>query len=267
MEATLPKDAHERRRGFSLRQQLRVLTPVLLLWLIGLCVLLIARVQTVAPLEHLFLDPTSITGSPWYTGALSNLGILVWSAGAVFAVCGAWIAQFTGRRQAASFLAVGAAVTLVLVIDDVFNLHSGPLKQALGVSKTTAQLVIVLPAIVWLVAYLPDIRRTRVALIVAALASLAGSVVVDTLFSGFSGFSGFWGTSSETVLFIEDGMKFLGILAWSQYFAITSKDIAASAIGRQTGVETTTLPESVDEPDDNPVDQRDGGSDVYQAAA
>jgi len=257
MEATLLKDAHERRRGFSLRQQLRAITPVLLLWLIGLCVLLIARVQTVAPLEHLFLDPTSITGSPWYTGALSNLGILVWSAGAVFAVCGAWIARYTGRRQAARFLAMGSAVTMVLVLDDVFNLHSGPLKQALGVSKTTAQFMIVLPAVLWLVAYLPDIRRTRAALIVAALASLAGSVLVDTLFSGFSGLS------SETVLLIEDGMKFLGILAWSQYFAITSKDIAASAIGGQTGVGITTLPESVDDP----VDQRDGESDVYQAAA
>lgn len=212
----------ERRRGFSIRRQAKSLAPLLGLWLVGIAILLVARVQTAAPLRFLFLDPARLTGSPWYTGALSNLGILVWTSGVAFAACGAWVARRTGRDSAARFLAVGAAVTLVLVLDDVFALHSGLLKRTLGVSKSFAQLVVILPAVVWLVAFLPDIRRTRSALLGAALASLAGSVLVDVGVGGFTG---------DTSLLIEDGMKFLGILAWAQYFAITSKDIAASAIG------------------------------------
>ena len=209
----------ERRRGFSLRRQLVSLAPLGALWLVGLVVLVAARVQTAAPLRFLFLDPAHLTGSPWYTGALSNLGILVWTSGVAFAAAGAWVARRIGRASAAKFLAFGAFATLVLVLDDVFALHAGVLKLFLGGSKNAAQLAVVLPTIVWIVLFLDDIRRTRSALLVAAVASLAGSVVVDVI-----------GLTGDTSLLVEDGMKFLGILAWSQYFAITARDVAASAI-------------------------------------
>jgi len=209
------------RRGFSLRRQLASLAPLGLLWLYGLILLAAARVQTATPLRDLFLDPAHLTGSPWYTGALSNLGILVWTSGVAFASAGAWVAHRIGRRSAALFLAFGAVATLILVLDDVFALHAGPLKNILGGSKKAAQLMVVFPAIAWVVVFFDDIRRTRSALLGAALASLAGSVVVDIGVGGLSG---------DTSLLAEDGMKFLGILAWSQYFAITSRDIAASAI-------------------------------------
>jgi len=74
--------------------------------------------------------------------------------------------------------------------------------------------------VAWVLAFYADIQRTRSVLLFAALASLAGSVVVDV---GVS-------LGGDSRLLVEDGMKFLGILAWSQYFAITSRDIAASAI-------------------------------------
>lgn len=209
------------RRGFSLRRQLTSLAPLGLLWLYGLIVLGAASVQTATPLRDLFLDPAHLTGSPWYTGALSNLGILVWTSGVAFASAGAWVAHRIGRQSAARFLAFGAVATLILVLDDVFALHAGPLKNILGGSKKAAQLVVVFPALAWVVVYFDDIRRTRSALLFAALASLAGSVVVDVGIGGLTG---------DTSLLAEDGMKFLGILAWSQYFAITSRDIAASAI-------------------------------------
>lgn len=210
----------ERRRGFSLRDQLRSLAPLGVLWVLGLVVLFAARVQTATPLPTLFLDPTYITGLPWYTGALSNLGILVWTAGVVFAGSGAWVARRIGRSSAARFLALGAFATLIMLLDDVFALHAGPLKHALGGSKDAAQVLIVLPVAIWMVAFWADIMRTRSVLLFAALGSLAGSMAVDVFF-GFGG---------DTRLLVEDGMKFLGILGWSQYFAITSRDIAASAI-------------------------------------
>ena len=210
----------ERRRGFSLRRQLTSLAPLGALWLIGTILLVAARVQTATPLRFLFLDPAHLTGSPWYTGALSNLGILVWTAGVAFASAGAWVARRIGRQSAATFLAAGALATLILVLDDVFALHAGILKNLLGGSKNAAQLFVVFPTLAWMVFFLDDIRRTRSALLLAAVGSLGGSVIVDV---GI-------GLSGDTKLLVEDGMKFLGILAWSQYFAITSRDIAASAI-------------------------------------
>lgn len=214
------RQSSSERRGFSLRRQLASLAPLATLWILGLTVLFIARFQTVTPLRNLFLDPGFLTGSPWYTGALSNLGVLVWTSGVVFAGAGAWVARRIGRESAARFLAMGAAATLILLLDDVFRLHSGPLRRLLGGSKSVAQGVVILPVVVWVAVFWADIMRTRLALLFAALSSLAGSVVVDVIF----------GLGGDTSLLIEDGMKFLGVLAWSQYFAITSRDIAASAI-------------------------------------
>ena len=226
----------ERRTGFSLRRQLVSLAPLALLWFAGLLVLLVARFQTVAPLQTLLLDPAHLTGAPWYTGALSNLGIFVWTAGVVFAGCGAWVARRIGRTGAARFLAAGSAATLLLVLDDVFQLHAGVFKGLLGGNKNAAQLLIVLPTLVWAAVFFNDIRRTRSALLLAAFGSLAGSVLVDI---GV-------GLTGETELLVEDGLKFLGILAWTQYFAITSRDIANSAI---TGALNTPRSEFHDDAD------------------
>ena len=211
-------DPEERRRGFTIRRQLRGLVPLAVLWGLGLVVLVAVRVQTAASLPALFLDPASLTGAPWYTGAMSNLGILVWTAGVAFAAAGAWVARRVGRVSAFRFLAAGAVATLVLVLDDVFAFHSGPLRSALGGSKVIAQVAVISPAVLWAVAFTADIRRTRSLHLVAAVVALAGSVVVDV------------GAAGADRLLVEDGLKFLGILAWTQYFAITSRDIAASAI-------------------------------------
>ena len=212
--------SNERRRGFSLRRQARSVLPLGALWFVGLLILAGAQVQTAAPLRELFLDPASLTGAPWYTGALSNLGIFVWTAGVAFAAAGSWIARRTGRDEAAKFLAVGSIATLIMVFDDIFAIHSSVLNDVTWLPKVAAQALIVSPTIVWVLAFLHDIRRTRFLILFAALSSLAGSLLVDQA-SFFSG---------ESALLIEDGLKFLGILAWCQYFALTARDIAESSI-------------------------------------
>ena len=220
LATTASRPMGSERRGFSLQRQLASLAPLGVLWFAGLAVLFVATQQTQAPLETLFLDPAYLTGSPWYTGALSNLGILVWTSGVAFASAGAWVARRIGRVSASRFLAFGALATLILLLDDVFALHAGVLKNLFGGSKNTAQVLVVLPVVGWVVLFFGDIQRTRWVLLFAALGSLAGSVLVDVFFN----------LGGDASLLVEDGMKFLGILAWAQYFAITSRDIAASAI-------------------------------------
>lgn len=188
--------------------------------MVGGIVIAGAGFQRSVPLDELFLDPAHITGAPWYTGALSNLGILIWTTGIAMAAAGAWVARRTNRPAAAEFLLIGAIATLVLLVDDVFQFHSGLLKRSLGVPKQIAQLAVVLPAIVWIIKYRDDILRTRSALLAAALGSFVVSLGVD---AGL-------GLSGDAALLMEDGAKFLGILAWAQYFAITARDIARSTI-------------------------------------
>ncbi len=210
----------ERRRGFSLRRQVRAIAPLAFLWLAGLAILVAAQAQTAAPLRELFLDPAFITGAPWYTGALSNLGIFVWTLGVAFAAAGAWVARRTGRDDAARFLAVGTVATLIMVLDDIFAIHSSVLNDVVWLPRAAAQFLIVAPTIFWVLRYLDDLRRTRFFILFAGLACFVGSVLIDQ--TGF--------LRGDTALLVEDGFKFLGILAWCQYFVLTARDIAASAI-------------------------------------
>lgn len=214
----------ERRRGFSLRDQLRNFTPLLVLWFFGSLGIAIAALQTEASLEVLFLDAAYVTGSPWYAGLLSNLGILGWTVAATAALGGAWVAKHTGRPSAATFLLLGAVATAVLLFDDMLQVHSDWL-PSIGVPKLFAQLLVVLPAVMWLLVFHQELARTRWLLIAGALASFVVSLGVD---SGL-------GLTGTTSLLVEDGGKFLGVLAWAQYFALTAKEIARSTIDAATG--------------------------------
>ena len=66
-----------------------------------------------------------------------------------------------------------------------------------------------------------DIGRTRWQVLVAALGANAMSIAVDA-FIHPNGF--------DRALLLEDGAKFLGILAWATYFVVTARDISRSAM-------------------------------------
>jgi len=150
---------------------------------------------------------------------LSNIGILCWSVAATSAIGGAWVARQTGRPSASTFLLMGSVATLVLLFDDLLQIHATWLPK-LGINKFTAQILIIMPTVIWLMVFFRDLIRTRWLLVIGSLGSFAVSLVID---SGL----GLTGTAS---LMVEDGGKFLGVLAWALYFILTAKDITASTI-------------------------------------
>lgn len=218
----------ERRLGFSFARQARDLVPMLALWGIGAFVLVVAGLQTEAPLRVLFLDAAHVTGNPWYLGLLSQVGILCWSVAATAAAGASWVAFSTMRPSAGRFLRAGAVATFILLADDLLQVHSAWIPR-LGVSKLVAQGFIVLPTVIWLFMYWRELARTRWALVAASLCCFFVSLAVD---SGLA-------LEGSASLMVEDGGKFLGVLAWAQYFVLTAKDIARStilaAMGRDLG--------------------------------
>ncbi len=211
----------ERRRGVPIQSQLRSAVLLLGLWGFGALVLAIASLQSATPLDRLFLDPAYISGQPWYTGMLSDFGILAWTVAAAAAGGGAWVAYQTGRPSAGAFLASSAAVTTVLLADDLLQLRAAVLPD-LGVDKHAAEVLVVLPALVWIVLERHEIARTRWLLLAGSLAGFGISVMVDAAANPSA--------DAVTGLFVEDGAKFLGVLAWAQYFVVTTADITRSTI-------------------------------------
>jgi hypothetical protein len=90
----------------------------------------------------------------------------------------------------------------------------------LGVGKPAALAVVMSPAAVWLVVWRDEVFRTRWLMLVGFCAGSAVSLGVDR----------FLHPTGATALLVEDGAKFLGVVAWAIYFAVTTIDITRSTI-------------------------------------
>lgn len=209
----------ERRRRRDVRHQIPSATPLLAGWVVAGSVLAVVAAQRSIALETLFLDAAYLAGEPWYTGVLSNLGVLGWTSATVAALGGGWVASQTGRPSAARFLWSAAVVSVVLLADDLFQLHADLLAFT-GLPKGGRQLLVVAPAAVWLVRYTGEIARTRWVVLAGALVGFGVSLLVDALAP----------RDSIAGLFAEDSAKLLGVLAWAQYMILTSVDIVRSTI-------------------------------------
>lgn len=205
----------ERRQAHHYRRQLRPFIPLVAVWTLGLIALAAALGQGVIRHETLLLDPVSTGGLPWYTGLISQLGAVVWCIAVCAAAFGSAVSHLEGRAGAFRFLLGAAGVGTVMLVDDLFLLHSNVLPRLLGTSKTMVLATYALLILLWLARSLSEISRTRVHLLVATGGALGLSVIADQL---------------GLALWMEDGPKMLGILAWATYLTTTSWDITRSVV-------------------------------------
>ncbi len=216
----------ERRSQRTRASRLAPLVPLAIIWLLGCALILGLLAQRQVPYDQLLLDPNSLNKVPWYTGLVSNLGILGWTTATATGFFGSWVARYGGRPGAASMLRWGAVLSTVLLFDDLFQLHVAV--KPLGISKPMVYAGYLLATGVWSVLQFQEIRRTRSELLLASGAAFAASVIVDQVGASLPLFS------TQGALVLEDASKFLGVLAWAQYFSLTSADIVKSIVRRQT---------------------------------
>ncbi|HEU5149750.1 MAG TPA: hypothetical protein VFU19_04600, partial [Iamia sp.] len=145
--------------------------------------------------------------------------VLGWTSATVAALGGGWVAAQTGRPTAARFLRAAAGVSALVLADDLFQLHAD-LLRFVGLPKAARQLIIVAPAVLWLLRYTGEIARTRWVILVGSLVGFGVSLAVDAVTP----------RDSIAAIFFEDSAKLLGVIAWAQYMVLTSVDIVRSTI-------------------------------------
>ena len=155
-------------------------------------------------------EPSEVLGAPWHIGLLVHAGLLVWfTSAAVCLFAGALLARLRGLEAALPLLA-GGAVCLFFSVDDGFRIHEDVVPGFLGVPKTLAYGLHALAFGAWLLAFREFVRRTDWPILALAVVLLAVSVGSDRVFE------------SNQQHLLEDGVKFLGIVAWTAYFTRTA---------------------------------------------
>ena len=162
--------------------------------------------QPFAPVDYIMRDPASISSHPVYYGALSNLGVLLWSANAGICLLGAfttWI--LSNRWEVTSFFASFGGFSTFLCLDDLFQFHELLLPGNFGVPEEVLFLLYAIALLFMLVRFRKIILRTQPLFLVISLLLFSLSIITDIL-------------PIPTNLIVEDGSKFIAIFAWLSYF-------------------------------------------------
>ena len=174
--------------------------------------------QPFIPVEQLLRDPLAVaernplTCCKVYYGAVSTLGVLIWSAAAA---CCLFAALVIWRRGAASavlpFLLFGGLLTGLLALDDQFLVHENIL-PAFGLPEAAAYSLYAVLGLALLGCGRRIFMHSNWPLFVIAGGLLASSILIDQIFHN----------DERWRLLLEDGVKFAGIIAWSTFFITTS---------------------------------------------
>lgn len=171
---------------------------------------------TGASLRHLTIDPADVELRPAYIGMLSHFGIMLWAASAAVCFFGANLLRKTSDVGAFRFLLFSGFTCSGLLFDDALLIHDRVMPHTLGIPETIVYIVYLSIMILYLYSFAHKILKTEYFLLFIAGACLGISILMDSIFPI---------TSIET--FIEDGMKFTGIVFWFAYFAYTTTSIVS----------------------------------------
>ena len=183
------------------------------------------------PIQDAMGDPLARLGAHPLLGFVSNLGILLWAAAAGACLVGALGLRHerdADRVEQRTFFAASAALTTLLVLDDMFQLHEDLVPSLLGRGQTFILLGYVVLVGVYLWRFRRLLATTEWALLAAAGAGFAISIGMDVLPLALSYLPGGLGIDTESAPFefvehlLEDGAKLVGIALWLAFYLRTA---------------------------------------------
>lgn len=158
------------------------------------------------PVMDLLSDPAEITGIPWYVGAVSDLNLFVWAAGAAMFMLAGFGLRAVDRGLSRSLLWLGA-FTVLLTADDRFLLHEIVFPWLFGLPQTgTMALYAGLLGLILAWHRHTLMRQPEVATLALALSALGTSVALDLIG---------WDSTARRVA--EETAKLFGAVAWSLF--------------------------------------------------
>lgn len=163
------------------------------------------------PVRIFFSDTNAIGDLPFYTGIVSNMGIILWFSSAVIAWFSTSFARYDVHRSQYHYLNYFGLLSMVLFLDDMLMIH----EQVPGILPFVSEKKIyagyMLLAIYGLYRYRTVILKTPYITALMSLLFLLLSILVDLFQEQLEGEIG------RFRIVLEDGFKFLGIVHWFGY--------------------------------------------------
>ena len=211
----------------NLKEQIHILRKhfVLLYYFLVFLILAIAFVATVVnPLitdRDLFIDILALVELPFYTGSMSQLGVLIWCASATSCLLTYFLLRKfnKGSIYARRFLFYSGLISLFLMFDDMFLLHEEVAEDFFDLGQKKVYLIYFLIIALFLYFYRSEILSSDYLLLVIAFDLFGGSIMLDVIADTFSDILGASNSFfAKREVFIEDGIKFIGIASWLLYY-------------------------------------------------
>lgn len=159
-------------------------------------------------------DVAAIAGIHPLSGILSSVGILFWWTSATIWFFAAFLRRVFQGTSGVGFLIYSGLLSAYLGLDDLFQFHEYLAPTYLEVSEGAVYGLLVFATAFYLWRYRRSFQRPDGVLLLIALAFLSGSVVVDVALEPW-----LWRLKDWT-LFIEDGLKWLGICFWTAFCVV-----------------------------------------------
>lgn len=203
----------------SIGQQFRTVTPILLIvWLITLlCLLLGIYASTVKdiPLESFTKDPTALMNAPFYMGFFSNVGIMIWSGAAMINFFVAYqIKDNTKERENFLFILYSALITLMMTLDDLFQLHEFVFPNYFSTSANAVYLTYMNIFLIYFIYFRKRLLASEFTILALAFFFLGLSTIIDVL-----------PLPIPKDTFLEDAIKLFGIVTWFIYYFRTGNEV------------------------------------------
>lgn len=198
--------------------QFRAVTPVLLLsWLAILIALLTAVFASTVkniPLDTFTKDPLSISNAPFYFGFFSNLGIMFWTASIMTCWFVAYRVFYSGTKNDFRFMLWSGIVTLIMTVDDLFQLHETVMPAYFSISSNMVYITYINIYLIYFIRFRKKILKSEFITLIIAFLFLGLSTIIDLL-----------PLPIPKDTFLEDALKLFGTVSWFVYYFRTSNEV------------------------------------------
>lgn len=182
------------------------------------------------PISQLTRDPAFTHKSHPLIGALSNLGILLWTASTTICLFCFLLIRKLNLPTVSQFFLYFGVLTFLLMIDDLFMIHDDLLTRYLNLDENYVyafHFFITLIGIYYFYYFI--LNHTPYHLIIIPFILFALSILADMT-------AQYWPSDALQVA-VEDGVKFIGTAGWTGYFGITGyQHLSTHLVAEDKGV-------------------------------